>query len=864
MKRAIGAAVLASLIAAVPPAFAGVSPRPAPTAEELTTSPYVLLNGTRNSFERIERYEYLAGVAEADRDYPRAARHFALACQARNGLGEGLDTSVCKKARMLARDHHVLDVEVYLMVTEATAQAWGLDVPGAIARVQQALTLGASLDPDSPDGSPIGGAHYLLGAIMIEAGGFDIALRELTFARDLGSAAVNPVGVAFVDTWLCRLHTQLGDFGAARAACGAAEALVPATGDDVFVKMSLGWIRANLEKALDRDEAALASLQGAWQAAQIRGAEAIRPTLMQSIADTLVTLGRLDEAERWQRQLEQAIASGLFPASYRPQTSMRRGQIAMARGNLDEAVASFKIASTSPLHEMSIGGDYALANALHARHDLPGAREALEHAIGKIEAGRTGLGGAAHRASYLTMHAKAYGELIGVLWDQQGGAAATQALELAEASRSRALLDSLALLDMAGAKAPTRHAPEVSAILDADQALIEYVSTDSRMFAVAVTHDATTLIALPGAGDSRALAARMSFFRQLVYEAARNDELIPAARRLYADLIAPVIAALPRHGQGIGTLVISPDGPLHEMPFDALLGPDGYVVDRWRVAIIPSASVLAARVRSPRRAGSALVVAAPVSAGYDPLPFTRDEAAIVADRMGRATSTVLVGDAATVAGVGGLDFQRFAVVHIASHATTDEVVPLRSALLLAAHDGNDGYWRASAIYKLHLDADLVVLSGCRTSAGTVTRGEGAMSLARAFLYAGARATVATQWDIDDAAGPAFAGAMYGRLAAGDRLVDAVGDAKRELRRRGAPPRSWAAYALTGNPGGRVDMSAGTAPGRTATRGAVGLAVAVGLSGLVLGAGALRRARRRSRDVVAATTATPGTMAGSDL
>src|SRR5205085_2495762 len=156
----------------------------------------------------------------------------------------------------------------------------------------------------------------------------------------------------------------------------------------------------------------------------------------------------------------------------------------------------------------------------------------------------------------------------------------------------------------------------------------------------------------------------------------------------------------------------------------------------------------------PSRSRSALIVAAPAAAGYDALPFTRDEAAIVEGRMGRDASTVLVGQSATIGAIDGLDLRRFTVLHFASHAITDEVVPMRSALV-----------------------------------------------------------------------PPFATAMYARLADGDRLVDAVGDAKREMRRRGAPPRAWAAYALTGDPAGRVAVPARFHLGMLAAGGAA-LALAI--------------------------------------
>jgi hypothetical protein len=53
----------------------------------------------------------------------------------------------------------------------------------------------------------------------------------------------------------------------------------------------------------------------------------------------------------------------------------------------------------------------------------------------------------------------------------------------------------------------------------------------------------------------------------------------------------------------------------------------------------------------------------------------------------------------------------------------------------------------------------------------------------------------------------FADVLYRELASGRPVGAAVAEARRELRRRGAPPRAWAAYVLTGNPGTLVAVTA---------------------------------------------------------
>ena len=55
------------------------------------------------------------------------------------------------------------------------------------------------------------------------------------------------------------------------------------------------------------------------------------------------------------------------------------------------------------------------------------------------------------------------------------------------------------------------------------------------------------------------------------------------------------------------------------------------------------------------------------------------------------------------------------------------------------------------IPRIDLNADLVVLSACRTALGKEVRGEGLIGLTRGFMYAGASRVVSTVWNVDDRA-----------------------------------------------------------------------------------------------------------------
>ncbi len=100
---------------------------------------------------------------------------------------------------------------------------------------------------------------------------------------------------------------------------------------------------------------------------------------------------------------------------------------------------------------------------------------------------------------------------------------------------------------------------------------------------------------------------------------------------------------------------------------------------------------------------------------------------------------------------------------------------------------------------------MVVLSACETGIGEYQRGEGILSLARGFLFAGAGSIVTTLWSIDDRASSQIVEAFYTNLKAGQKKDEALRNAKLAYlaKYRGsnrAHPLFWAAFV----PVGRMD------------------------------------------------------------
>jgi CHAT domain-containing protein len=368
-----------------------------------------------------------------------------------------------------------------------------------------------------------------------------------------------------------------------------------------------------------------------------------------------------------------------------------------------------------------------------------------------------------------------------------------------------------------------------SQVLDENTALLEYVLEERRSFLFVVTRQAIHAYNLPAAEavvkDVRAW--RTSLERESLL--TRRDYL-DLGFRLYRDLVEPATQAL----AGKTTLLIVPDGALNYIPFEALLTePPGdrafrdlpYLLRRYSVAYIPSASVLAGLSKTRDGAAPAdrkqVAVFAPFAKpgndkaavrglpqdssrdanrwSFEPLPGSqREVSGITGLYPGAALS--FVGDEATegeVTNNPGVAAAR--LLHFATHAEIDELSPEHSALVLAQEAGKDGLLQVYEIFNLKLSADLAVLSACQTALGKDVTGEGLMGLSRAFFYAGVPSLVVSLWNVVDGPTPDLMLELYKELDRVKNKATALQYAKLSMIDRGrfSHPSYWAPFVLLG-------------------------------------------------------------------
>ncbi len=366
-------------------------------------------------------------------------------------------------------------------------------------------------------------------------------------------------------------------------------------------------------------------------------------------------------------------------------------------------------------------------------------------------------------------------------------------------------------------------ATTVADTLPPDTLLIEYTEGLERLYGYVVQghgirfHDLGPLDDLDVSGFLDGMTSRARL--------AGVDEIARRGRALHARLLEPLLVGASERDEGRPALVIVPSPALAALPFEALVVDHDprpmsfaqvtFVLDEREVGYSPSTPLLGLLAEVGPRAdpGRLLLLADPVYAGESPsqgllrsptptllprLPATRDEALAIArltddvpheaagaeQRDLRWVGTDVDLRTGSEASLEALrdDPARYAIVHVAAHGISGTDTR-GTGLALSASGDDGGHVSLHDIMELDLDADLAVLSACETARGSVRRGEGVQSLARAFMYAGARRVVASLWRVPDRSTAALMTRFYtGHLHEGQAPSTALRLARLALRR----------------------------------------------------------------------------------
>ncbi|HEX5760096.1 MAG TPA: CHAT domain-containing tetratricopeptide repeat protein [Thermoanaerobaculia bacterium] len=481
---------------------------------------------------------------------------------------------------------------------------------------------------------------------------------------------------------------------------------------------------------------------------------------------------------------------------------------------------------------------YGMALAQREVGRLGEARESIEAAVGRLEALRLQVPGAALRSSFVEARFDAYELAVDLLMRlhrrSPGAGFDVAAFEAAERGRARTLLEGLAV---GGAPRPPLGLRQIQLELaDEDTLLLAYFLAEERSFAWRVDRGGLAAYELPARAEVEALTRRAHrLLGRSATPSAREQ-----ARAALAELSTRVLA--PLAGRGLpGRVLVVADGALASIPFAALpdpASPRDPLLLGHEVVSLHSASVLSEIRRRHTRAAAperlVVVVADPVfgpedsrlaPAAHPPaprppararaveelglaalrrLPFSGLEAQRILSLAPPGRGRGLSGFEATRRNLAAAALGEYRIVHFATHAVAHSDPRLSSVVLSLVDRGGaprDGLLRADELASLDLRAELVVLSACHTAAGAEVRGEGVFSLSRAALQAGARRVLVSLWAADDEATAELMTLFYrGLLHRGLSPAAALREAQLTMRRhpRWSAPAYWAGFVLEGD------------------------------------------------------------------
>lgn len=374
--------------------------------------------------------------------------------------------------------------------------------------------------------------------------------------------------------------------------------------------------------------------------------------------------------------------------------------------------------------------------------------------------------------------------------------------------------------------------PQVRKLLpNPETALLEYFVGNKSIYAFIITKDDYQVVQMPFYPDLpkriAELREQMTYFSSSSNRSDSNsrlqaDRLTELLFELYEGIFAPIKeqANLPEQ------LIIVPDGILGYLPFEMLVSQrpkdptlfanHAFLIKDHQISYSYSATLLG-QIRSKKKTSTKgpFLAFAPnfkdqkEQGEYRNLLSTRSELAPLKYNIPEAQSlqhlmggAAFIGDQATEEAFvqHASDYR---VIHLATHAKADDQVGDYAYLAFAEIPDsieNELLYNRE-LYQLGLEADMVVLSACETGTGELQRGEGIISLARGFSYAGAKSIITTLWNVDDQKTKDLMESFYGYIKSGQPKDAALRQAKLDFidqYSHDAHPFYWAAFIPIGD------------------------------------------------------------------
>lgn len=336
-------------------------------------------------------------------------------------------------------------------------------------------------------------------------------------------------------------------------------------------------------------------------------------------------------------------------------------------------------------------------------------------------------------------------------------------------------------------------------LLDEDQTLVEYFIGEEKIYIITVNQKDFHIEAVANDFSLKQLVQDFRSANRAEFYSMNQELYIKSAVDLYRNLLKSVSQKLNKK------LIIIPDGILGYIPFESLLvqavTPNKpyrnypFLIKEKQISYAYSATLLRQSMQAYNReedqldliafapfydGDTTLIASMPRSVQGEfkapkPLPFSGEEVYGVQKLVG---GKVFYHQEATENRFWE-EAPNYRFIHLATHGRANDEAGEYSFLIFTEQKDSieNEYLFVRDLYNINLQADMVVLSACETGVGELKRGEGLISLARGFAYAGAKSIITTLWSIPDQSTKDLMLAFYQNLDEGLDKDEALRQAK---------------------------------------------------------------------------------------
>ncbi len=367
----------------------------------------------------------------------------------------------------------------------------------------------------------------------------------------------------------------------------------------------------------------------------------------------------------------------------------------------------------------------------------------------------------------------------------------------------------------------------IQASIGKDEIIVEYMLVENKLFILQISSDNCKI------NEQEIDSSFYSNFN-IVYNNIKKinfskhnfesfNNFKNASENLYSVLIHPIAKDITNK-----KLIIIPDGILAYLPFDVLLYEKTnykkinyrnlpYFLYKHPISYSYSSSLYANNLKNRKKASKKLAVFAPeynsaitkeqinkTRQKYReqllPLEGILEEAKAISQITGGYTFLNKNASESTFKNIS----DKYDILHFAMHSVINDENPMYSKMIFSMEENseNDGFLNTFEIYNLQLNCRMAVLSSCNSGSGKLRNGEGVMSLARAFMYAGCPSIVMTLWTVNDNSGEKLMTRFYYYLKKHKSKAESLQKAKIDILHNSdqlhSHPYFWANYIVIGN------------------------------------------------------------------